>query len=98
MPHNHGRCTPVSVLRIPCGRNVRTRWVSTERNRPGGGERVSAWPNVASPAAYAGRVGGTMVLAGVAGSRPRAGRAGPTEGVISCGHFAVSGAAVGDHP
>nr|BBJ53592.1 hypothetical protein SAVMC3_62210 [Streptomyces avermitilis] len=23
---------------------------------------------------------------------------GPTEGVISCGHFAVSGTAVGDHP
>ncbi|CAM5256921.1 hypothetical protein STENM327S_01173 [Streptomyces tendae] len=23
---------------------------------------------------------------------------GPTEGVISCGHFTVSGAALGDHP
>src|SRR4051794_24247023 len=53
--------------------------------------------NVASRAAYGGRVGGTMVLAGVR-AVPQGRESGPTEGVISCGHFTVRGAAVGDHP
>jgi len=39
-----------------------------------------------------------MVLAGVCGVAPPGRESGPTEGVISCGHFAVSGAAVGDRP
>ena len=51
----------------------------------------------ASPAAYGSLVGGTMVLAGVCGVVPP----GPGErtdlGCDQCGHFAVSGTAVGDH-
>lgn len=39
-----------------------------------------------------------MVLAGCAGRVPRAGRADRRGCVISCGHFTVSGAAVGDRP
>lgn len=52
-----------------------------------------------SPAAYPGPVGGTMVLAGVrAAGTPRPGERTDRGCVISCGHFTVSGAAVGDHP
>lgn len=38
-----------------------------------------------------------MVLAGVRGVASPGRESGPTEGVICCGHFAVSGVAVGDH-
>lgn len=39
-----------------------------------------------------------MVLAGVRVAAPPGRESEPTEGVISCGHFTVRGAAVGDHP
>jgi hypothetical protein len=67
--------------------------------RAGGAVRATEVADDASRAAYGGPVGGTMVAAGVrAGDAPPGRESGPTEGVISCGHFAVSGTAVGDHP
>lgn len=51
----------------------------------------------ASPAAYGGRVGGTMVLAGVCGVVPPGPGVRTDLGCDQCGHFAVSRTAVGDH-
>src|SRR5437667_5642112 len=92
--------------RIPCA--VHRRIAVRETGVGALGRAAPAWlgqrsgtgvTDDASPAAYRGLVGGTMVLAGVRG----AGTPGPGERtdrgcVISCGHFTVSGAAVGDHP
>lgn len=95
----------VATIRITCGRVVCARKRSTRiRARhppvgPGCGWRAhGAVADVVSPAAYDGLVGGTMVLAGCAWGR----RPGPVvrtdRGCDLCGHFAVSGALVGDHP
>lgn len=67
------------------------------RGLPGGLPRLK-WSTMPHRPHTEGRLVARWFWRGCAGLALPGRECGPTEGVISCGHFAVSGTAVGDHP
>lgn len=65
---------------------------------PPGGLPGLKWSTMPHRPHMEGRLVARWFWRGCAELAPPGRECGPTEGVISCGHFAVSGTAVGDHP